>query len=188
MLRKLGWAAVGHQALNLAAQADTLALPLLVTALLSATANAYFYAAWLVAGVLFMVEAALTLAVYAAGARAPATLPHRLRFTLGASLLLALLGNAVLLVAGRTLLSFIGQSYADQATLVTCILALGAVPLAVREHWVVVNRVSGSMLRSALFLSAAGLLELVLAAIGAHLGGLPGLSVGWLARSGSRPP
>src|SRR5699024_11067773 len=53
LLRKLGRAALGHHALNLALQVPGLTLPVLVTIVLSATANAHFYVAWMVVSLLF---------------------------------------------------------------------------------------------------------------------------------------
>ena len=45
LLRKLGSTALGHHALNLTLQAPSLVMPIIVTAILSARMNAYFYTA-----------------------------------------------------------------------------------------------------------------------------------------------
>ena len=79
LLRRLGGRALGHHALNLSLQAPSLALPLLVTIMLSATANAYFYTAWMIASVAFLPQTALAVTLFAIGAREPAALVSRAR-------------------------------------------------------------------------------------------------------------
>ncbi len=93
-----------------------LALPVLVTALLSATTNAYFYIAWMVAGFVYVVPSALTMAVYAVGARDPQALAQRLRFSCLLSVVLGTLANGVLLLVAPLVLGFFGPAYAEQAT------------------------------------------------------------------------
>src|SRR5579859_6822009 len=58
LLRRMGGAALSHHAVNLSLQAPALILPVLVAALLSTTANAYFYTAWMVASVAFLPQTA----------------------------------------------------------------------------------------------------------------------------------
>jgi O-antigen/teichoic acid export membrane protein len=180
-LRGLGRAAVGHHLLNLSLQTSHLALPLLVTALLSATANAYFYVAWMVGGFVFIIPVALTMAVFAVGARDPEALAPKLRFTLGLAFGLGLLATVVLVVGARPLLSLFGPAYADQAASCLRILACGVFPLILKDHFVAVCRVEGRLGRAALVAAGGAGLELGAAAAGALAGGLPGLSLGWVA-------
>jgi len=92
----MGRTALTHHALNVALQAPFLALPVLATSILSATANGYFYIAWVVAGFVFVVPGHLTMALYAAGARAPESFARRLRLTLGLSVVVAVGENVAL--------------------------------------------------------------------------------------------
>jgi O-antigen/teichoic acid export membrane protein len=180
-LRKLGRAAVLHHALNLSLQLPHLALPVVVTALLSATMNAYFYVAWMVTGFVFVVPVALTAAVYAVGARQPGALAQKLRFTLRLGLALGVLANAVLLVGAGLVLRLFGQTYADEAEWCLRILGWAVFPLLVKDHYVAVCRVHGRIGRAAVVVAAGALLELVVASVGARSGGLSGLALGWLA-------
>ncbi len=58
-LRRLGRSALQHHLLNLVFQAPVLALPVLVTMLISATMNGWFYIAFLLADVVYTVSYAL---------------------------------------------------------------------------------------------------------------------------------
>ncbi|MDQ3810205.1 MAG: oligosaccharide flippase family protein [Chloroflexota bacterium] len=181
-LRALGGPAVAHHALNVALQAAQLGLPVLVTVLLSPTTNAYFYTAWIMASLVFVVPVALTTSLYAVGSHDARELAAKVRFTLKLALLAAAIGNLVLLFGAGALLELLfGRAYADEAGSSLRIIALGAFPLIVKDHYVAIRRMSGQLVRPVLLLVAAAGLELVLAGVGARVGGLSGLSLGWLA-------
>jgi len=180
MLRKLGRAALGHHALNLALQVPGFALPVVVTALLSARMNAYFYAAWMIATFAFVGPVALTTVLYAVGAADPAALAHTVRLTLKLSFAVGLLASAALLVGADRVLGLFRAAYAEQAGWCLRLLGLGVLPLIIRNHYVAIGLIHGRVTRAALFMAAGGLLELTLAAIGARIGGLSGLSLGWV--------
>jgi hypothetical protein len=71
--------AVRHHLLNLSILAPGLLLPLLVTTVMSAEANAYFYIAYTIASLGWAVPAALAIALYASGARDIEALTGRVR-------------------------------------------------------------------------------------------------------------
>ena len=77
LLRKLGRSAVKHHMLNLTLQARVLILPVLVTVLLSATNNAWFYVSWSIASFANIVSIALTDTLYAVSSAQPAILARK---------------------------------------------------------------------------------------------------------------
>ncbi|MBV9359670.1 MAG: hypothetical protein JO023_29520, partial [Chloroflexi bacterium] len=180
LVRQLRRAAMLHHLVNLALQAPPMALPLLVTTVLSTTSTAYFYPAWMVASFAFVGPIALATAFYPVGAAAPDALALRLRFSLLIALLVGLATYLALLVGAELLLSPFGRIYAAEGAPCLQLLGLGIFPLIVKEHYVVIRRLHGRLLGGAAMLAAGGLLELVLAALGATLGGLTGLSLGWV--------
>lgn len=180
LLRGWGGPALGHHGINLALQTPAYALPLLVTALVSVTANSYFYAAWLIANFVFVGPFALTTALFAAGARAPAELAQRTRLTLSLSMAGGLVAAIVLILAADVILYLFNPAYAEQAATPLRVLALGVFPLIVKEHYVAICRVQAHAGNTVMVLAASGALELSLAAVGALAGGLVGLSLGWL--------
>lgn len=181
LLRRFGGRALGHHWLNLALQVPGFALPLLVTILLSSSANAYFYVASMVAGLVFFGPLAIVTALYAVGARSPMALAQRMRFTLALAVAGGILANAVLFIGADHLLRLFGAAYADKAAWTLRILGLGVFPVIIKDHYVTLNRIRGRVTGTALLASAGSVLELFLAALGAErLGGLSGLALGYL--------
>jgi len=77
-------------------------------------------------------------------------------------------------------LGLFGHIYAEQAVWSLRILALGAFPLIIKNHYVAVLRIQKRMAQAILPILGGSLLELGAAILGAHLGGLSGLSLGWV--------
>lgn len=180
-IKGLGRTAAAHHALNVALNFSPMLLPVLVTALLSATTNAYFYVAWMIAGVLYLGPAMLTTALFAVGVRDPATLASKTRLTLGLSLGAALAANVVLLVGAGHILSLFGTDYPTYGAPTLRILALGVIPSIVKEHYVAISRIEQRTSTAAILIVGGAVLELVLVAVGASVGDLSGLSLGWVA-------
>ena len=190
-LRALGWnwpvlrghlgAAVGHHALNVGLQVPALSLPIVVTVALSATDDAYFYVAWMLAGVAFLGSSALTLALYAVAVREPRHVARYTRVTLGLGLgcgLLAMLG--VFTLADPLLGAFFGASYAERTGPVLRLLIVAACPLVVIDHFVALCRIQGRPLVAARLVIPGAAVQLAVAALGARVGGLGELSLGWV--------
>lgn len=180
LLRKLGPAALKHHGLNLTLQAPVQILPVLVTVLLSATTNAWFYVSWSVAGVANLVSVALTTALYAVSSAEPLLLARKIRLTLSLAFLASVLANCVLLLSTKQVLELFGHTYAVQAVWSLRILSLESFPFIIKSHYVAVCRIQGRVAPATLFTIATGSLELGGALLGAYLGGLSGLSLGWL--------
>lgn len=170
-----------HQAMNLALKAPDLALPVLVLVVLSAAVSASFYIAWMITAVAFFFPGALGTVLYVVGARDPAALPERLKLTLSISIGFSLVAFLALVIIAHPLLSIFGSHYADSAVAPLRILALASVLLVVKHHFVAVSRVKRRIKQALPVVWGGGVLQLVLAGAGAEVGGLTGLSFGWLA-------
>ena len=180
LLRRLRGEALGHHALNLALQLPGLALPVIVTALLSPALNASFYMSWLTLHMVFAIPYTLTTVLYAVGAADRAGFAQKLRMTLGLALGLGLVSNLVMWVGADVILGIFGREYAEQAAWPMRIMGLGVFPLIVKDHFVAVRRVFDRIPSTAAAAMAGSALELGLAAVGAALHGLSGLSVGFV--------
>ena len=181
LLRMLGLAALKHHALNLTLDAPALILPVLVTVLLSATTNAWFYVSWSLASIANIVTAILTTILYAVCSAQPTELARKIRLTLSLALAATVLANCVLLPGARQVLGLFGHRYAEQAAWSLRILALESFPFIIKSHYIAVSRIQSRIAPATLLTLASGTLELGGAALGARLGGLSGLSLGWLA-------
>ena len=180
-LRDMRLSAASHHAFNLALQAPSLALPVLVVGLVSAAANASFYIAWMIAGLLVMVPVSLSTVLYPIGSRDPDRMTQGLKLSISISLGFGLAANLVLIPAATPILSIFGASYAEQGASTLHILALGVFPLVFKTLYVTMRRVQ-RRLGSALPVVWGGtLLELLGAVLGAQLvGGITGIAWGWL--------
>lgn len=181
LLHGLGRAALSHHLFNLALQTPALLLPILVTGMLSADLSAVFYVAWLLASFLHLVPVALGNVLYAVGAGQPPAYARRARLTFGLALASSAVGLIVLAAAGPWALGLFGAGYAGAGRRSLLILALGVIPVVVRQHYVATCRVRGRLgqATAVIAISVAG--QIGLSAAGARLGGLIGLSAGWLA-------
>jgi O-antigen/teichoic acid export membrane protein len=159
--------------------APSMALPLIVTSTLSATTNAFFYVASMIAGFAAMAPPVLTTALFAAGARQPHDLTRHTRFTLAVNLLIGPLAIGAVVVAGRQVLGLFGPSYVvAERSLV--LLTVAVLPLTVKHHYVAICRVRGALGYAAVVMAVSAIVELGSAALGGRAGGMNGLSLGWL--------
>ncbi len=181
LLSKLGGAAIQHHLLNLTLQFPTQVLPLLVTALLSAQMNAWFYVSWMIVSFVFIIPGALTTVLHAMNSAQPSTLAHKARVTIGLAVLTGIATNVVLQLGTTQVLGIFGRSYAENATWCLRILALAAFPLIIKNHYISICRIQDRVGSAVLGILPGGILEVVAAALGAHIGGLAGLSIGWVA-------
>jgi O-antigen/teichoic acid export membrane protein len=179
-LRDMGGEAMAHHVLNLARFAPSLLMPIIVTAMFSAESTAVFYVAYLLAAAVQPIGSSATFTLYAVARRDPGHLGRQVRLTLALSLAGVIPAIAILWLGGTTLLGVFGADYAAQATDLLSLLALLALPLIVKDHWIALVRIGGRIKRGAVLTVLAMVVEIVGAVGGALAGGLEGLAVGWL--------
>jgi O-antigen/teichoic acid export membrane protein len=155
-------------------------LPVIVTVVVSVELNASFYAAWMIAGLAFAVPGALTTVLFAVVAANPSELASKTRLTLAVSFAAGCLTSVALFIGARPLLNLFGAAYAQQADWCLRILGLGIFPIIVKTHYVAICRIHRRVMQAAKVMTLGSLLELCLAAIGAQIGGLTGISIGWI--------
>lgn len=176
MLRGLRRAAVGHHAVNLGLQAPALALPAVATITMSAAKTASFYVAWQVAAFSFMTPVALSMALYAVAGTSPARLFRTVRMTLLLGIAAALVSIAILLVLAGQILRIFGDAYTTEGPAVLRIVCLCALPLVVKDIYIALGRIRGRLRNTAVLVIGGAVLEVLLAAAGAHVAGLPGFA------------
>ena len=184
LLRKLGLPALQHHLLNLTLQAPIFILPILVTALLSARMNAWFYVSWMIASFIFVCTTALTTTLHAISSAQQAALVQRIRVTLLLAFVTSIAADSVLLLGAKQVLGLFGSSYANEAAWTLRILGLAAFPLIIKYHYIAICRIQDRVTGAMMSMAPGGLLELGAAVLGAHIGGLSGLSLGWLIAIG----
>lgn len=183
-LEGLRFAAVKHHGLNTSLFVPYFAMPIVANVVLGSEQAAYLYATWSLAGFVFFLPMALAWALFASGARDSRTFVAEFRFTLHFSLLICAAAVLVVVVFGGLILRIFGTAYSQNGHVVLVVLAIGGLGAIVRDHHVTLARVLGDEGREAMLISVLGVGEIAGAALGAHLGGLLGLSLGWLAAIG----
>jgi O-antigen/teichoic acid export membrane protein len=180
LLRKLGFAALQHHLLNVVLQSPVLILPVLVATLLSSTMNAWFYVAWMIASVVFLLPNVLTIVLHAMNSAQQSTLARKARVTMGLGLLACIVANGLLQFGASQVLGVFGKVYAEQAALTLRILLLASFPLIIKYHYISICRIHDRLAQAMWAMLPGGLIELGAAIVGAHVGGLLGLSLGWV--------
>lgn len=180
-LRGLSFDAVKHHTLNISLLVPFFALPIVANVLLGSEYAAYLYATASIAGFIFYLPLSLAMALFASGARDSRTFLMEYRVTLRYSLLISVAANVGIIVLGGLILKIFGAAYADNARTALIVMCLGGLGLIVKDHHVTLARVTDSVGREAVLIGVLSVGEIVGAAVGAKLGGLTGLSLGWAA-------
>ncbi|MBY5747900.1 hypothetical protein HFO28_30620 [Rhizobium leguminosarum] len=160
----------GHHTLSMAVQAPALLLPFVVTVMLSAEINAAFYAAWTVLNVALLVPASLASVLFAIAVREPELFPARLRLSLGLSMLVYAATALAFLFLSRFMLWIFNPAYAVIAGDSLQFLGVAAFGMALKYHYLAVQRVRRRLGFATLVLTGGAVLEIAAAVGGAQFG------------------
>jgi O-antigen/teichoic acid export membrane protein len=160
-------------------------MPLLVLSVLGPEANAYFYIASTISGLLAMVPIAVSMTLFAHGSQdnrlTAAQVIRGVRFSLG--LLLPAIA-AVFLLGGRILLLF-GRVYSETATQLLWLLSLATLPMTLNVAYFSVRRVQHRMVDVVLGSGWILIVTLGFSALLLPRIGLIGAGAVWLAAQSS---
>lgn len=183
LLWSLRRSAAAHHMFNMAMLASGLLLPVVVAWLLTTTANAYFYTAWMIAGFVRTVPVTLSISLYAVSATDPSALAQKMRFSLALSFLAVIVANVILFAGADPILSVFGASYGAHGAWSLRIFGLAVLPYIIKGHYVAIHRIRGTVGKTVPLMVFGGVLEVGGATLGAVLAGLEGLSIAWLIAS-----
>jgi O-antigen/teichoic acid export membrane protein len=164
---------------TLAVLGPGLILSIIVTELLSPASNAYWYIAWMLAGIVFVVPSSNGLALFAEITNHPERLRRATLQGIGSSLLFGLPLAACLAVAAAWLLPVLGEGYEAGVTPVR-IMVFGVLPLTFVETYVANCRAAHNLREPAITCAIGGLATIVAAAVGGQALGLNGVALAWL--------
>lgn len=160
--------------------APTFLLPLLVANIAGSEANAYFYVAFSISGLLSVIPTAVSLSLFAHGSHDESELVRLTLASLRFSLVLLVVAVGLVFMVGGKLLLIFGKAYSVQATRLLWVLALSAIPIAVNSLYFSVRRVQNRMDQ---VLICMGLILGITLALGVVLlprVGLIGAGIAWL--------
>lgn len=180
LLGRLRKVAMAHNWLNLAITTPPKLIPVIVTVVVSPSANAAFYVAWMLASFLFMVPGHLSTVLFAIASASPELIAEKLRFVLRISLLIGLPLMAALAIGAHFALNIFGSDYAALATVPLWTLIIGYLPNLPKAQYIAVCRATGKVTRAAAVLTVAATCEVAAVIIGGRVSGLDGLSFAYL--------
>ncbi len=168
-----------NHALMLTDRAPGYLLPLIVAAALTPSATAAWYVVWMLASAVFFVPQSAgyslqtKLATYRSG---PSLVAGALRI----SLVLTLLAGVVLMLAGPLVLRLLGPQYAPEWVLLP-VLVPALVVSCITQVYYGVCRARGHLAEATAVAALSAAIVVVPAAAVAHIYGLTGVSLLWLA-------
>jgi O-antigen/teichoic acid export membrane protein len=179
-LRGLAKVTMAHNWLNLAITAPPQFIPVLVTVIVSPSANAAYYVAYMIVSFLYMVPLHLSTVLFAIASATPEAIAEKLRFVLRLSTIIGIVGMIVLGAGAHLILGIFGASYARDATVPMWLLLLGYLPTIPKSQYIAVCRATGRVSRASVILLAQSAVELMAVCVGGKLDGLIGVCLGLL--------
>jgi O-antigen/teichoic acid export membrane protein len=180
-LREMRKSLLSQHFVTIAAMMGSYLLPIMVVVRVSAAANAYFYATWMIGAIFFMISPAVSTALFAAcsgNLDAVGSAVRRSAVTIAALLVVPM---AVCLLGGGVLLSLFGPDYPREGRLLLVLLTLSAIPDGIANIAVAVLRATNRV-RGALWLNTTMLVaSLVLSWVLLPSLGIVAVGVSWLA-------
>lgn len=170
----------GQQLISLGALLPTYLLPVIVTARLSPTENAYFYTTWRVGSLFFVVSSSVGVALFAEGSYEPSSIAHKARNSVLIIGSLLVPASLVAVLGGHLILSTFGPLYALNGYLLLMILVASAAPDAISNVYVAVLRVQRRLRGAALLNLGMAALTLILAWVLLPSLGIAGAGWAWL--------
>ncbi|BEL09589.1 hypothetical protein Q0Z83_077800 [Actinoplanes sichuanensis] len=163
LMRGRGRATFDHNLLNLATYLPRAALPLIVTATLSAEANAAFYTAFMVLSFMAMVPGNVALTLFAVTAGDRSALRGKVRVGLLICLGGGLPASLVVFLLSEQIMGLFGAGYAKSAGAALAILSLTYVPFVFHHFFLAISRVQNRLRGAGIFSVFAGIAELLAA-------------------------
>lgn len=179
-IRRITSYLAGHHAMNIGSFAPWWLLPLLVTAEISATANAYFYASWRIVGLVYMVAPAVSQSLAAEGAADPSLLWRKAASSVRFTGMLLVPAFFALAAVGPFVLSAFGPAYESQGFPLLLLFAAASLPDAVMNIYMGVLRVEGRLQFGGSLQIGCAMLALIGAAAMLPVVGIAGAGVAWL--------
>jgi O-antigen/teichoic acid export membrane protein len=178
--RELVSSGLPNYALTLSQRAPGLILPVVVVELLSPEANATWYAAWMMAWVIYIVAIQVELTTFAEVAHDPDSLRLSIRRGVRASLGIGVPAALVIAIAAHPLLSILGPAYADAGATPLRILVVAIVPLTFVQIYYAACRGVGRLREAIIAGWITGAVSIGAAAVAGAAEGLAAMALTWL--------
>jgi len=181
LVRRLLTVGLANHVLTLCERVPGLMLPVVVTELISAEANAVWYIVWMSAWVVFTAPISVGIALFAEAANLPETTARATATAMRTSLLYAGGAAAVLALLAHPVLRLLGRHYAEAGVTPLRLLLIGVLPLAVVSAYYAQCRARGRLGEAIVAGGLGGVAGVVVPAVVAVHHGLTGMASAWVA-------
>lgn len=179
-IRKLAAYVAGNYAAALLVNVSTVLLPVIITQLVGAVANAHFYVTWIIASSLQIITSNMATSLTVEGATSQEQF-NRYRWRVIVNILRLLTPLVVvMIVAAPLLLQLLGDSYAAEGVWLLRLLALASLPNVINIVYIAVARVTQRIRHIIFVYGANALMVLVLSYLYLRGLGITGVGLAWL--------
>lgn len=162
----------------------TFLLPIMLVNLATPELAAYFYVAWMIAGILFIVPQAVATSLFAEGSHFQDRFSGDIRKSLRLILVLVTIGIIALFFFGNILLFLFSADYSENAFDLLRILAISAVFVSINGVYFTIKRVEKKVAPIILISAFITIMTLIVAYVLVPPLGLIGVGIGWIASQG----
>jgi len=145
IIRDIWRYSAGNYLVSLFAAAPALVLPIMIVNVLGAEQNAYFYVAWRIATLLFIIPGAVSRSLFAEGSHFEDKLEVDARRSYKFIFLLLIPAIILVLLLGKWLLLAFGATYSANALTLLWVLGLSGVFLGINSVYYTILRVQGRL-------------------------------------------
>tara|TARA_Y100000310_G_C20586072_1_gene765468 strand:- start:157 stop:1284 length:1128 start_codon:yes stop_codon:yes gene_type:complete len=177
LLKKMFKFSSGNYFANLLAIAPGMVLPIMVTNLINPTQTAYFYIAWMVASLLFVVPTAVSQSLLTESSHEE--LGNKVKKAYKIIFLLLGVGVLGVLLFGKLILWLFGTNYVSGAYLSLILLSLSSIPFALNVIFITLENIKHNVQKVVLMYGLIAGITFVLAYLLLSYG-LVGISLSWL--------
>ena len=170
----------GNYLVNILSTAPGYLLPLMVVNLLGAEQNAYFYIAWMMANLFFIIPGAASSSLFAEGSHFEDRLRENVVKSLKSTFLLLVPATILLAAAGKWLLLVFGHDYSLNALPLLWVLCLSSLPSGVNYIYTGILRVTGRITELIIIWGFIAIGALVISYLLLPLTGIIGIGYAWL--------
>ena len=174
----------GNYLASLLTAAPTLVLPLMVVNLLGPVQNAYFYIAWMMAGLLYAIPVAVSKSLFAEGSHFEGKLRENVVKSFKFTFLLLVPAVILLILIGKWLLLVFGQSYSANALHLLWILSISSLPLGINYIYTNILRVTNRLKELMIMWAAIAIAVLLASYLIMPATGIIGIGYVWLGVQG----
>ncbi|MBA2724418.1 MAG: oligosaccharide flippase family protein [Actinobacteria bacterium] len=171
---------IPNHLLTLFERAPGFILPIVVTELLSSSTNAYWYAAWMMAWVVYMMPIQIGMTLFAELAKHPEGLWRLVRHGIRSSLVIGSVCALGGVIAAPWILGILGPDYAAAATTPLRVLLLVTVPFTFVQAYFAVARATGRLREALMAGGVSSVVGIVLAGAAGVSYGLTAMAVAWM--------